>query len=294
MIDFTRFHNRLVLKGTLRLETPLRIGTGRAGDATMADITVVKDAAGAPYIPGSSFKGVLRSHLEAVLRAINEDYACLCVTERKGENTGCPTTRDSKLLGEQIEALKREIAVDKKPADALDAFFFDQSCWVCQVFGSPWLASKVQIKDLLVKGEWLGRYQLRDGVAIDRDTETASEGKLYTFEAVPAGTEFTCEIIIENADEAEQGMVLLGLKAFEPKPLQGSEEKGRFEAGRVCLGGGRSRGLGRVSLTWDECWEVDGTNPTALLNYLITGEAKKLDPIALDDKISAFRRKLGV
>jgi CRISPR-associated RAMP protein (TIGR02581 family) len=286
--DFTRFHSRLRLLGTLRLETSLRIGAGRSDSLEGgADINVVKDASGAPYIPGSSFKGVLRSHVEALLRTINEGYACLCVTEREHEDTGCPTTRDSKRLREQIEELQKKIQQKKAPPDAVERFYLDESCWACQVFGSPWLASKVMIRDLTVAGDWLGRYQHRDGVAIDRDTETASEHKLYSFEAVPAGTEFECEIILENATTEEQGMVLLGLKAFE--------------LGQVLLGGARSRGLGRVALTWnwEQCYEVDEADKVGLLDYLLTGQGRSLGneqvrKETIDGKITALRRSLGV
>ena len=56
------------------------------------------------------------------------------------------------------------------------------TCWVCQLFGSLWYASKLQIRDLHVQQKlWFDQYQQRDGVAIDRDTETASDGKLYDF-----------------------------------------------------------------------------------------------------------------
>jgi CRISPR-associated RAMP protein (TIGR02581 family) len=276
--DFTRFHSRLRLAGALRLETSLRIGAGKGGDIEgAADISVVKDATGAPFIPGSSFKGVLRSHVEMLLRAINEKSACLCVTERKGQNFGCPTTRDSQLLRDWIEK-----EFKNAPAAAVDEFYFGQSCLACQAFGSPWLASKVMVRDLPVAGEWLGRYQRRDGVAIDRDTETVSEGKLYNFEAVPAGTEFECEIILENASAEEQGMVLLGLKAFEH--------------GQVLLGGARSRGLGRVALewNWDDCYEVDGADRRTLLDYLLTGRGRRFDQATAEQKIIAFRRSLGV
>ncbi len=281
--DFTRFTSRLRLVGTLRLVTSLRIGAGR-GDNLKAgtDISVVKDATGTPYIPGSSFKGALRAQAEALLRTLDESYACLCVTERPEENTGCPTTRDTKLLRRQIERLQKQIQEREIPADSIERFYLEQSCRACQVFGSPWLASKVLVRDLTVVGTWLGRYQYRDGVAIDRDTETASEGKLYNFEVVPAGTEFEVEIILENAATAEQGLVLLGLRAFEQE--------------QALLGGARSRGLGRVKLTWNwaDCYEVDDTDKAALLDYLIGGRVKALEPKAAEAKIAAFRQSVGV
>lgn len=279
--DFTSFYSRLRLAGILHLETSLRVGVGSGDDReAQADISVVKDASGAPYIPGSSFKGVLRSHVESLLRALNDDEqqsACLCVTQFPEKDDGCPTTRDPKLLREQLE--------DTEQIPDRETFFLTESCRACQVFGSPWLASKVMVRDLTLVEEWLGRYQYRDGVAIDRDTETASGGKLYSFEAVPAGIEFACEIILENATEEEQGMVLLGLKAFEHR--------------KVFLGGARSRGLGRISLTWnwDDCYEVDATDKSALLDYLFTGQGRKLGEAGeavVKGKVDAFRRSMGV
>jgi CRISPR-associated RAMP protein (TIGR02581 family) len=263
----------------LQLDTSLRIGGGDTSNIVAADITVVKDASGKPYIPGSSFKGVLRSQVESLLRTINEDWACLCVTERKEVNDGCPTTRDREKWNETRERLER--------GGKLDQYVLENSCRACQVFGSPWLASKVLVSDMAVKGEWWGHYQIRDGVAIDRDTGTAGEGLLYSFEAVPAGTEFSCEILVENASEAEQGLVLLGLRAVEH--------------GLVRLGGATSRGLGRVRLRWDlnpECYEVNadpeaGGGPGQLLDYLATGKGTPLTMDAMNTKIAAFRKKAG-
>jgi len=279
--DFTRFRSRLRLTGTMRLDTSLRVGAGDTDNIAAADITVIKDATGRPYIPGSSFKGVLRSYVESLLRAISDDEqksACLCVTQIDGKADGCPTTRDPKILGKQLE----EEITDR------DAFFLTKSCRACQVFGSPWLASKVLMSDLPVTGEWLGRYQVRDGVGIDRDTETASEGLLYSFEAVPAGTDFACEILIENASEAEQGLVLLGLRAFEH--------------GLIRLGGATSRGLGRVTLKWHlnpECYEVNADpkasgDPKQLFDFIATGKGAPLTTEAIDKKIAAFRKEIGV
>jgi hypothetical protein len=51
-----------------------------------------------------------------------------------------------------------------------------------------------------------------------------------------------------------------------------------------------------VSLTWnwDECYEVDGADKPALLDYLLTGRGRRLDETAVEQKIAAFRRSLGV
>lgn len=57
---------RIVLTGKLVLATPLRIGTGVEGAGSHeADIYVLKDEAGCPFIPGSSLTGVLRAWMTA-------------------------------------------------------------------------------------------------------------------------------------------------------------------------------------------------------------------------------------
>jgi len=52
---------KLVLKGRLNLETPLIIGSG---ETEVADIVVLKDSEGKPYIPATSFVGTLRHYFE--------------------------------------------------------------------------------------------------------------------------------------------------------------------------------------------------------------------------------------
>ena len=51
---------KITLRGTLHLESPLRIGSGEQGSKE-ADIYVLKDKENRPFIPGSSLAGVLRS-----------------------------------------------------------------------------------------------------------------------------------------------------------------------------------------------------------------------------------------
>jgi len=281
--DFSRFYGRLQLNGQLQLKTPLRIGAGRNDDMGTADITVVKDARGRPYIPGSSFKGVLRSQIEMILRTIDEKLACLCVTEEK--NHTCPTTKSRRIKAGQ-EKSDYDLLLEGTFEGNEDDMYLNGACRVCQVFGSHGLASKVIIPDLRLsdedmdeRGIWQGRYQVRYGVAIDRDTETAADGFLYTGEAVPAGTRFKCEIIIENGSQADQGLVLLGLRAFEQ--------------GRAALGGATSRGLGQVKLTIAECEEVSA-DPSQLIDYLVEGKGTAVDEAARLQKIGVLRQELGV
>jgi CRISPR-associated RAMP protein (TIGR02581 family) len=67
---FDTFTNRLEITGTLTTVTALRISKGRSTEPIGSDLPVIKDALGRPLIPGSSFKGALRSRLESFLRGI--------------------------------------------------------------------------------------------------------------------------------------------------------------------------------------------------------------------------------
>jgi CRISPR-associated RAMP protein (TIGR02581 family) len=238
---FDVFKNRLEITGTLTTVTALRISQGRSTEPTCSDLPVIKDALGKPLIPGSSFKGAMRSRLESFLRGIDSSLA------------HDPAELISQSMNDHVKDLKeRHKDDDKALADALN----DITDSVSKVFGTPWQASKFQVRDLTVKDDtWFGQYQERDGVSIDRDTETAADGRLYDFQVVPAGVDFNFQAVVENAEEWELGLLMIGLHQFETE--------------QIPLGGGRSRGLGIVKLDITDTWWVDpnGT-PQQLLDYL--------------------------
>jgi CRISPR/Cas system CSM-associated protein Csm3 (group 7 of RAMP superfamily) len=151
----------------------------------------------------------------------------------------------------------KELKEQYKDDLELTTQILQQTDLASHLFGSPWVASKFQVRDLTVIPEyWFGQYQERDGVSIDRDTETAADGKLYDFQVVPAGTQFEFRAVVENAEEWELGLLMIGLHQFETE--------------QIPLGGGRSRGLGVVKLDIDEMWWFDypENKPEELLDYL--------------------------
>jgi CRISPR-associated RAMP protein (TIGR02581 family) len=241
---FEVFRNRLEITGTLTTVTALRISAGRSTEPIGTDLPVIKDALGRPLIPGSSFKGALRSRLESFLRGI--------------------LGSDRKLVANP--AIEEEWSIDKNEMKtfketyqddlALTNIILEHTDLISHLFGSPWLASKFQVRDLTVQPDaWFGQYQERDGVAIDRDTETAADGKLYDFQVVPAGTPFEFRAMVENAEEWELGLLAIGLHQFETE--------------QIPLGGGRSRGLGVVKLEIDRMdWFDTQNDPKRVLSYL--------------------------
>lgn len=241
---FHIFKNRLQITGKLTTITALRISAGRSSEPIGSDLPVIKDALNRPLIPGSSFKGALRSRLESFLRGITGNNRKLVANPAIEEEWS--------ITAQEMKKLKEDYTDDL----ALTTEILKHTDLISHLFGSPWLASKFQVRDLTVVAEtWFGQYQERDGVAIDRDTETAADSKLYDFQVVPAGTQFEFKAVVENAQEWELGLLMIGLHQFETE--------------QIPLGGGRSRGLGVVKLDIDKMrWvDVEG-EPQFLLEYL--------------------------
>lgn len=230
--SFAAFRNRLTVTGTLVALTALRIGAGRASDVIGNDLPVLRDVFGAPFVPGASLKGALRAQLEGLLRAVHPTMALdlLEIEERMRSRIADLREREdirSKRERGQIAEADRLFSTEIwKPAC---------STMIDLTFGAPWVAGRLFIKDAPVDRElWFDQFEIRNGVALNRDTETAEEGLLYDYEVVPAGVRFGFELILENAADWQLGMVLLALRPWQ--------------AGQVQIGGFRSRGLGYVQL----------------------------------------------
>ncbi len=260
---FDRLDSRLTIKGRVVAQSALRIGTTREATPVGTQHAVMRDPQGAPFVPGSSFKGVLRGHLEAVVRGMVPPDVDL-------RPIACDPTGDERrtpcITGEELASLRTSGRRDGGPPDdaELAALIADKACIPCSTFGSPWVASHVIIEDLPVVPEtWVGEFQVRDGVAIDRDKGTAAGGRLYDYEVVPAGTAFALTMIADNLRDWQLGLLWLGLRDLR--------------AGRVALGGFTSRGLGWIAL--DPASSVELSTADSLLSQLARGEASTGEPI---------------
>ena len=226
-----RYHlrNRYVFEGKLRMTTGLHIGGGKV-TLSYTDSPVVLTADGLPFIPGSSFKGTLRSTVEKMIASLPADlglHSCGLPAQETPDEP-CPTARPDAIREER-----------RKHPDKAGEFMEKERkklCNTCQLFGSPYAAARITINDLyLINEEWSGTTQIRDGVAIDRDSETAKSGLKYDFEVVPSTTVFALRLVIENATPQDLQLISIGL--------------GEFVSGFGGVGGLRSRGLGACLLT---------------------------------------------
>jgi CRISPR-associated RAMP protein (TIGR02581 family) len=262
--SFATLRNRLVMRGTLVALTALRIGAGRASDVLGNDLPVLRDALRRPFIPGASLKGALRARTETLIRAVSPDDAVLDL--------------------EQLEQRTRELrAFRERNRDLSDAEFsrmiWELSTVIDLTFGSPELAGRLFLKDALVEPSiWFDQFEVRNGVVLNRDTETAEEGLLYDYEVVPAGTRFDFELVLENADDWQIGMVMLALKPWE--------------RGEAQIGGFRSRGLGYVQLEIAQRHFIAVTDVDDVLRLLEDGVTDTVDDVQAEAWYQAFRAKL--
>src|SRR5258708_17070591 len=127
--------------------------------------------------------------------------------EKKHGRKVCSTARQKAIVMERRGKPGQETEILKKARANL--------CNTCQLFGSPYGASHINVNDLYMsKEEWSGIIQVRDGVAIDRDSERAKDRLKYDFEVVPASAVFELEITLENATRQDLQILCVGLSDF--------------------------------------------------------------------------------
>ncbi len=273
MLDYRTIQTRYRFTGTLTLETALHIGTGQT--ATVTDSPILRNAAGQPFIPGSSLKGAFRAAVARIVPNLNLQ-ACdvfgddnFCVSPQNGQKNkdylavrrflGRKVPRsgggdDAEKAREALSHFEKEDWIEQKITEEhLLTLLNENLCPVCRVFGSPFYAAKARLDDLPVQA-WFEVTEIRDGVGIDRDSERAVENIKFDFEVVPAGTTFRFGLTVENPTDQDLGLIATGLR--------------EMQAGMVRLGGIRSRGLGQCRLVLDPVQRLDFSDVKMLTAYL--------------------------
>jgi CRISPR-associated RAMP protein (TIGR02581 family) len=201
---------------TINLQSPLCIKTGDsdAFNPTLPDMQCVKTYKnGEPIyiIPGSSFKGIVRSRYEKLLKLFDE-HVC-DVTKNKE----CSNNEKRKNIENNGFSKGRAV--------------YNEMCGACKMFGSGNIASRIKFRDFYPKNEV--KTSIRNGVAINRITGASQKGALYEYEVIDSAT-FQSKILINN---------------FEPKYLKILMYVLRdIDEGYVNLGSSSSRGNGNMKI----------------------------------------------
>ncbi len=235
-------HKELINEATIKLiiepDGPILIKAGENGaDPTrpiMEFVRTYQNDKEIIYLPGSSLKGVVRSHAERIARTVDKSdkknwLSCNplgSVSDRnceKGEDYSCNKYFENKGVKERLgkDESKRGSAVYK------------ESCFICKMFGNTALASHINITDAYPIGDV--KIERRNGVAIDRVFGSVAVGP-FQYEVATDG-KFETNIHIKNFTIAQLGLLALVLRDIHEQ--------------RVPLGFAKSRGLGRIKANID-------------------------------------------
>jgi CRISPR-associated protein Csm3 len=219
---------KLILEGELHCETGLHIGAGKGSlEIGGSDNPVVKDAAGRPYIPGSSLRGKIRSLLEQFSGAAVPSEM-VYISRRKGQEVRIhqsdkPDDDICLLFGRNAGRMER---VTGEPLDSHNA-----TPARLAVFDAPLEMDSITVPMRENLDDELT--EVKSENAIDRITSQANP---RTLERVPAGARFRVRFIMDvlcDEDAPLFAQLVQGLRLLEDD----------------ALGGGSSRGSGRVRLS---------------------------------------------
>lgn len=244
---------------TLQLVTegPLLIKSGYATPhgSDMTPVLTYRNGQEQVYIPGTSLKGVFRSHIEKVIRSFNEEIVCLPYKKADrnldekdylqvfcGNRFELRKKKGKETIIEDRQGAKYRIAnqdLDPENPEEMNPTVYKDSCPACRLFGSTYFTGRISINDAYLSN--LGERQrmtqfieTRDGVAIDRFTGGAAieSGALFNLDVVQAGVTFETKIYLRNFEIWQLGALMLLIKDIEDGIIQ--------------IGSGKSRGLGKV------------------------------------------------
>jgi CRISPR-associated RAMP protein (TIGR02581 family) len=238
-------HKRLVNQCNIDLEIategPLLIKSGltRLTGPDMAPVVTFRSRQRPePYIPGSSLKGVIRSHAERIARTLCWEpgnwQVGTCnpfLTDKESkqwEQEGACSGKFDELKKNVREAKRRGEQVEEPTA--MDVY--RDSCPACKVFGNTSLIGRIAVPDAYLSSDSPDRTEQRDGVGIDRFTGGAASGAKFELEVVTKAT-FEVQLQLVNFE-----LWQLGWLAYVIRDLS---------EGQLGIGSGKSRGLGQVS-----------------------------------------------
>jgi CRISPR-associated RAMP protein (TIGR02581 family) len=210
------------------------------------------------YFPGTSLKGVLRSHFERIARTLVDGSVCLPYYSADMANS-IPLPVNSPA--EQAAAVGcgyRTTRGDVKTTAAVYA----ESCAACRLFGSLRFAGRFSIGDAYPTDDSRHTTSKRNGVGIDRYTGGTVQGVLFDLMVLEGGT-FATHLRVINFEAWQLAAVNLMLIDLKDELLS--------------IGSGTSRGLGRVK----------GEVKSYTLSYLQGTKTFK----ALADLVSAEERQ---
>lgn len=256
----------------IHTEGPVLVKSGHptVSGPDMTPVRTYRNGKTEVYLPGSSLKGVFRSHIEKVIRTLNDRVVVVCNPFVKIEDEDRCTSQGNQLAcagyaevscsdkfevrqKDQVKILGFQRGCRKE--DLSNEEVYRDSCPACRLFGSTSFIGRVAISDAYLTQDSQERTEQRDGVGIDRFTGGAANRAKFDLEVVSSGVAFETSIYLRNFEVWQLGMLLLIVQDLQD--------------GLIRIGSGRSRGLGNVK---GEIFEVS-------INYLGAMNGKPVETV---------------
>ena len=204
---------------------PVLVKSGYAtlDGSDMVPVVTFRNGESVYYLPGTSLKGVLRSHFERIARTLQPGSVCLPYYDPKRNNISIPVDEERTSYGCGYRS--RDEGTDPASAKYAD------SCAACRLFGSLKFAGRFSIGDAYPLPDSAPTIESRNGVGIDRFTGGTVSGVLFDLQAVVGGR-FKAHIRLTNFELWQLAGLNLLLADLQDE--------------MIAVGSGRSRGMGRV------------------------------------------------
>ena len=242
-MDFSVFKNKYFIEGDLVVLTALHIGSGK--EEAEHDAPFMSED-GNFYIPGSSFRGYLRTKLERFLLDEN-NYK---FKDKKTQDI--LNMADVLLLLGYTNLFAEDKNVNEIENRLEEKLRFKKE--ERKNFSS--MAGRIHIADMPITSDV--HSVRRDGIKISRDTGATEAGAKFDYDIIPAGSKFKFTIELDNIEEYQLDLIALALKDI-------------YDDGDL-FGGKLSRGIGKCQLKDIKIQYVDKNN---LKKYIF--EKKKSD-----------------
>ena len=222
---------------TLRITTtgPLLIKSGHASISgpDMTPVLTFRNGKQEVFLPGSSLKGVFRSHVEKIVCSLKPHVVCYPFEGNEDKQADMSQRqrdyRDS--CGGMFTQFSKRNEDNRKLVEERTDLVYAASCPACRLFGSTGFIGRVAISDAYLASNEIK--EQRDGVGIDRLTGGASHGAKFELEVVSKGVVFETDIHLRNFEIWQLGMLFVVMQDLEDELIR--------------IGSGRSRGLGKVT-----------------------------------------------
>ena len=218
---------------TLRITTmgPLLIKSGLAtvSGPDMTPVLTFRNGQQEVFLPGSSLKGIFRSHVEKIVCSIKQRVVCYPFSGHE-ERESDLVQRRRDYRNSCSEMFNRLGGERRKELESRTDLVYQDSCPTCRLFGSTGFIGRIAISDAYLVSA--ATTEQRDGVGIDRLTGGASHSAKFELEVISSGVAFEADIHMRNFEIWQLGMLFVVLQDMEDE--------------LVSVGSGRSRGLGKV------------------------------------------------